>query len=203
VTGAALWAGVLAGQKTEAAARLQKQVAEQQEQLTALSKAIAERRVSPALAAELDVARAALAARAEVMEQLDSGRQGSAAGFSEIFSGFARQAQPNLWLTGFAVARGGEDIEIRGRVLDASDLPAYVNRLGSEPAFRGRRFSGLEMLDKEQKDEGSDAPGKAPPAKAAAQTAVRTPRFVEFVLRSEYITGKPDVPTAGRGGRAQ
>lgn len=202
VTAAAVWSGATATQMTEAAALLQKQVAEQQEQLSALSKAIAERRVSPALAAELEKTRATLAMRAEVMEQLDSGRQGSATGFSEIFSGFARQAQPNLWLTGFTVARGGEDIEIRGRVLDASGLPAYVQRLGSEPAFRGRRFSGLEMLDKEQderKEEGTGPAAKAP----AAQPTTRPPRFVEFVLRSEYITGKPDVSIAGRGGRGQ
>lgn len=200
VTGVALWAGVVAGQKTEVAASLQKQVGEQQEQLTALTKAVAERRMSPALAAELERTRAVLAVRAEALEQLESGRHGNAIGFSEIFSGFARQAQPNLWLTGFTVARGGEGIEIRGRALDASVLPAYVQRLGGEPAFRGRRFAGLEMLDKERKDEGAEQPAKAPTV-TAAQPAARPPRFVEFVLRSEHVAGADS--GAMRGGRGQ
>lgn len=201
VAGTAVWAGAMAGRKAEAASALQKQVGEQQQQLAALSRAIAEQRVSPALAAELDKARTTLAARAEVVEHLDSGRHGSTAGFSDVFRGFARQAQPNLWLTGFVVARGGEDIEIRGRALDASLLPTYVQRLGDEPAFRGRRFSGMEMLDKEQIDERVETAGKAAEATAPAQPAVRPPRFVEFVLRSDYVGGKAEsVAPARRGG---
>lgn len=203
VAGTAVWAGAMAGRKAEAAAALQKQVSEQQQQLTALSKAIAEQRVSPVLAAELDKARATLAARAEVVEQLDSGRQGSSAGFSAVFRGFARQAQLNLWLTGFVVARGGEDIEIHGRALDASLLPAYVQRLGSEPAFRGRRFSGMEMLDKEQVDEQEERAVKTTEAKAPAQPAVRPPRFVEFVLRSDDAGGKAEAGAPVRRGGAR
>lgn len=206
VAGVATWAGVAASQKTEAAASLQKQAAEQQEQLVTLTKAVAERRVAPALAAELEKYRAALATRAEAVEQLESGRQGSAVGFSEVFSGFARQATPNLWLTGFAVTRGGEDIEIRGRALDAAVLPAYVQRLGSEPAFRGRRFAGLEMLDREQKDEAAEQPAKAGTATTATQPAARLPRFVEFVLRSEHVSvknglGAESGAPGGGGGR--
>ncbi|MFB0936567.1 MAG: hypothetical protein QMB52_12405 [Propionivibrio sp.] len=201
VAGTAVWVGMEAARKTEAAAAIQKQLGEQQVQLTALSKAVAERRVSPALAADLDKARATLAAREEVMETLESGRQGSSAGFSAIMSGFARQAQKDLWLTSFVVARGGEDIEIRGRVLDPSGLPAYVQRLGSEPVFQGRRFSALEMIDRESTDEKAELSAKASPGAIAPPAALKPPRFVEFVLRSEHAAGKAAVSTTGRGGR--
>ena len=201
VAGTSVWVGTEAARKTEAAAAMQKQFGEQQEQLTALSKGVAERRVSPALAAELDKAKVMLAARAEVMETLESGRQGSPAGFSAIMSGFARQAQKDLWLTSFVVARGGEDIEIRGRVLDPSGLPAYVQRLGSEPVFQGRRFFALEMIDREPPEEKAELPAKVLPAGSAAPAALKAPRFVEFVLRSEHVAGKAEVSAPGRGGR--
>ena len=201
VAGTSVWVGTEAARKAEAVAAMQKQLGEQQEQLTALSKAVAERRVSPALAAELDKTRAMLAARTEVMETLESGRQGSPGGFSAIMSGFARQVQKDLWLTSFVVARGGEDIEIRGRVLDPSGLPAYVQRLGSEPVFQGRRFFALEMIDREPPEEKTELPVKVSPAGTAAPAALKAPRFVEFVLRSEHAAGKAEVSTAGRGGR--
>jgi len=201
VAGTAVWAGMEAARKAEAAAAIQKQLNEQQVQLTALSKAVAERRVSPALAADLDKARATLVAREEVMETLESGRQGSSAGFSAIMSGFARQAQKDLWLTSFVVARGGEDIEIRGRVLDPSGLPAYVQRLGSEPVFQGRRFSALEMIDRESTDEKAELSAKASPGGIAPPVALKPPRFVEFVLRSEHAAGQAAVSMTGRGGR--
>jgi hypothetical protein len=132
---------------------------------------VSERRVSPPLAAELEQARETLDTRQAVIGQLDSGQMESGAGFSEIFAGFARLAWPGsrLWLTGFSVTRGGEAIEIRGRTLDASALPAYVQGLGKEAAFQGRRFSGLEMQDREVKADAASAPA----------------RFTEFVLRSE------------------
>lgn len=195
VAAVAVWTNREAAQKEATAAQLQAEVGERQAQLTALAKAVSERRTSPALAGELEKVKETLAARKAAVEQLDSGRLGSAGGFAEIFAGFARQARanPNLWLTGFAVARGGEAIEIRGRTLDAAVLPAYVQRLGSEPAFRGRRFAGLEMLDRELKDEG------AAPEPASGKTAAAPPRFVEFVLRSESAVEGPKGPAGGRG----
>ena len=209
ITAVAGWASWSAAQKVEAAALLQKQVVEQQEKLTALSKANAERRVSQELADELDRVKAALAAQAEVMEVLESGRLGNTTGFSALMSGFARQTQQNLWLTSFLVARGGEDIEIRGRVLDPAGLPAYVQRLGGEPVFQGRRFFGLEMHDKDAGNAQSAQPvsvlptGDSGTQGARAQTAGTPPRFVEFVLRSEHVQGRTDVAGAGRGGAGQ
>ena len=199
VTVVSLRVGTEAARKTEAAAVMQKQLGVQQEQLTALSKAVAERRVSPVLAVELDSARAMLAARKEVMVMLESGSQGASAGFSTIMSGFARLTQTDLWLTSFVVARGGEDIEIRGRVLDPSGLPAYVQRLGGEPVFQGRRFFGLEMVGREQSEDTAELPVKSLPTGATALP----PRFIEFVLRSEHSPGKAGVATTVHGDRGQ
>ena len=118
-------------------------------------------------------------------------------------SGFARLSQSDLWLTGFLVTVGGEEIEIRGRMLDPSKLPAYVQRLSSEPAFRGRRFAALEMhgVDPDDpKDQPSAAMVSEKPSDGGRQSAVpRSPRFLEFALRSENAGGAVD--SAQQGGK--
>jgi Tfp pilus assembly protein PilN len=196
--GLAIWAKERADQKSGEAGRLQAQLSEQEEQLAVLAKAVSEQRVSLALVTELNDARDVLATRTAVVEQLESGQQGNATGFSEIFAGFARQAlaSSKLWLTGFSVARGGETIDIYGRTHDASVLPAYVQRLRSEPAFAGRRFSGLEMLDRDIKSE-SAASGKA----GSRENLAAPPRFVEFTLRAEGAVDGPKAAGASEGRR--
>jgi cell division protein FtsB len=182
----AAWTQYDAARASAAAASLKAQVSQLQTQIAELNKAISGRRVSPPLAASLEQAREALEMRQAALELLDSGHLGSAGGFSEIFTGFSHQAlaNPNLWLVGFSVTQGGKAIEIRGRTLDASALPAYVQRLGKEDAFRGRRFSGLEMLDHES--------GK----QAATSNQTATPQhFTEFTLHSE---GAPNKTPGGR-----
>lgn len=175
--------------KTATQTALQTEVRAEQERLLVLSKASAERRVSPDLARDLANARALLAQRQEVMNVLDSGRPGNVSGFSEIMFGFARQAQSDVWLTGFSVGAGGEDVEIRGRLLDPAKLPAYVQRLSGEPVFHGRRFAALDMRSVEP-----DPPGGSAPA-ASTQPIATLPRFVEFVLRS---VDAPMLPGAAR-----
>lgn len=203
--GLAMWAKARADQKSGEAERLQAQVSELEGQLDILSKAVSEQRVSLALVTELNDAREVLAMRTAVVEQLESGQQGHATGFSEIFAGFARQAQAssNLWLTGFSVARGGETIDIYGRALDASVLPAYVQRLGSEPAFAGRRFSGLEMLDRDINRDAKRGESAAASGTSATHSGdlAAPPRFVEFTLHSEGAAGGPKAAGAPEGRR--
>ncbi len=151
-----------------------------QEKVAALVKALAERKIAPALQVELDNTRALLASRKEVKELLDSGRLGNSTGFSAVMAGFARQTSGDLWLTGFSVSSGGQEIEIRGRLLDSTKLPAYVQKLSAEPVFQGRRFAALDMQSVDPAEIKTDAGGVAPPA-----SAPRLPRYVEFVLRSE------------------
>lgn len=207
MTGLAVWAEREAAVKTQVAAGLQKQVAAEQEKLVALTKSLSMLQVSPALVAELDGAKAMLASRQEVLTVLDSGKLGNAKGFSTVMSGFARQTQADLWLTGFLVSAGGEEVEIRGRVLDPAKLPAYVQKLSSEPAFQGRRFAALEMRGVDPDEQKTDSAvavnanrqnGKDAEKQAEKQAAAtRLPRFVEFVLRSENAAV---VEGATRGG---
>jgi hypothetical protein len=189
MTTLAFWARFEANRKSAAAAVSKKQVVAEQERLTALSKMVAQRQVSPALASELDIAKATLAVRSDVIAALDSGKLGNTTGFSALMSGFARHSQSDLWLTGFQVMAGGAEIEIRGRLLDPSRLPAYVQGLRSEPVFQGRRFAALEMRGIDPDEQNTEPPGTAKVSATGVppQSVPGVPRFVEFVLRSENI----------------
>ncbi|MFZ4537988.1 hypothetical protein [Propionivibrio sp.] len=192
MTGLALWADHDAQRKTAAAAVSQKQLADEQEQLNALVKTASLRRVSPALMDELGNVKALLSMRNEVMAVLDSGKLGKSTGSFAIMSGFSRQSQNGLWLTGFVATMGGEEIEIRGRLLDPAKLPDYVQRLRDEPVFQGRRFAALEMRDVEPVEQKTEQSQTDKP-----QTAAKMPRFVEFVLRSENMVATDPASRAG------
>ena len=174
-----------AARTTAAHKALQSEVQAEQERVQVLTKANTERRVSPELAAEMANTRALLATREEVMAVLDSGRLGNSSSFSETMYGFARLATSDVWLTGFSVSAGGENIEIRGRMLDPAKLPAYVQRLSKEPVFHGRRFAALDMRSVEPEvptPESAPAAGSVIPVASAQPPSLQ--RFVEFVLRS-------------------
>jgi cell division protein FtsB len=209
-----------ADEKTAELAVLQASVNSEQERMTALSKALGGRRVSTALVAEQVRVRTLLSTQQEVMAVLDSGQLGNTSGFSAFMFGFARQALSDMWLTGFAVSAGGEEIEIRGGLLDPAKLPGYVQRLSAEPAFKGRRFATLEMRSVEPVAPELAKPGAAtgiaallPAAKVPVASQVGSqavapppplPRYVEFVLRSAG-GAVPDAvaDAAGKAGRPE
>ena len=169
----------MATQKQSALNTLQTQLTEKQAELAQLSQEALQRKVSRGLAAEVRDAQTLLTMRKDLIAYLEAGSLGNSVGFSEALSGFSRLASNDLWLTGFSVTDGGAEIEIRGRVLNQEKLPMYVEKLRTEEAFRGKRFSLLQMrgVDPQEKK-----------GQATAQIASQTPQmppFVEFVLRSE------------------
>ncbi len=190
--------------QADAAAEAQKRLAQAQQSLTALTTKNAAG-ISVALEAELKSARAALAARKDVMGVLDSGQLRKSAGFSALMAGFARRVQKDLWLTGFTVSAGGEEIEIRGRALDAAALPRYMQALGREPVFQGRRFAALEMRSVEVAKPRSEtlvgAAVAAEPTAGAKAVAAPTLRLAEFVLRSENAGAGADAAARGEARR--
>jgi len=144
--------------------------------------------VSPALAAELASAIAMLSAHEDVLLVLKSRKWGNTKGFSGFMSAFARQAQGDPWLTGFLITVGGDEIEIHGRLLDPARLPAYVQRLSTEPVFHRRRFAALEMRDVDPGEKKTDWPAMARVSETGVAQQGGVPklsRYVEFVLRSE------------------
>jgi hypothetical protein len=171
------WAWQNAATQKEAATAAEAQLKLTKEQVDAATKAAATRKPSPQLAAELENAEGTLRRRTEIAGLLESGSVGSTGGFSEYMRGFARQAQDGLWLTGFSIGSGGNDMEIRGSMLNPGALPDYIRRLGTEKVFQGRNFATLSMNRSEQ------ASGTAPAtATAVAPVQAAVARPIDFVL---------------------
>jgi len=187
MAGLSIWTNAEAKRKVEAAELVKKDLSTAQEELTRLTKLMAERKVSPALISERDSIKAVLAQRQEIMAVLDSGSLGNTSGFSAVMTGFARQTTADLWLTGFSVTMGGEAIEIHGRMLDPARLPGYVQSLSGEAVFQGRRFAALEMQNVEPTEPKENPAPAVKVADGGAQQVAQAklPRFLEFVLHSE------------------
>ena len=84
----------------------------------------------------------------------------------------ARQSVGGLWLTGFSITNGGNDVTLRGRMLNADLLPRFLGRLGAEKSFEGRGFRSLAIDQPKQADVPAAinvaSPGAAPPPLPAA-----------------------------------
>ena len=165
------WAGIAADRSERVAAQRAETLKAAQDKLTSMSKEIAGRKSDAKLAADLATAQALLKGREQVMALLAAGGNiGNTTGFSVYLRGLARQLPKDLWLTGLSIGSGGNELEIRGRMLNAATLPEYIRRLNAEPAFQGRSFSALTIL----RPEGEK--------KNVAAKSGSAPAYVEFVL---------------------
>jgi hypothetical protein len=186
---AGTWGARQAAERGGTAAAAEQQLKAVKAQFEAQTKAMAESKPSPQLVAEVAALDAKLQGRERIAKLLEGGEIGNTAGFSGYLRGFARQTADGLWLTGFTIGSGGNDMEIRGRMLSGSALPEYIRRLGSEKAFQGRSFAALTLNRPE--------PPAAAPAAATggAQQPAPPPvsRFVEFVL-----TPRLETPAGGK-----
>lgn len=158
-------------------AAIKGQLAALQQQVQSLGHSLGARRSDDGLSRQIDTARLAIGQRQEVLNLVAQGDIAGGNAYSGLLQGFSRQVLDGVWLVGFGFA--DKDIEIRGRLLDAGLLPAYISKLNAEPVFAGRRFSALDMLGVDP----SDATAQA--ATPAAPTVRPSPRYTAFVLRTQ------------------
>lgn len=116
-----------------------------------------------------------LAEQTELVDTLKYGSVGNATGYSEYMRAFSRQVVQGLWLTGFKLTGDAAQISLSGGVLDPELLPIYIQRLGKEPAMRGRSFSTLQMQQHQ--------------AEAGKENKSAAARYVEFTLYSTPDSG--------------
>lgn len=110
--------------------------------------------------------------RRATLDILQTGEFGNTEGFSRYFAAFGRHPIRGVWLTGFSVGEGGNDLRIRGRVLHADLVPAYLKALNSEEVMRGRLVTELKLLAKDE----------SAARRSAAASTLEPERFVEFDL---------------------
>ncbi|MET0982447.1 MAG: hypothetical protein ABWY02_10130 [Telluria sp.] len=145
------------------------------------------RQKNPAFEAELAEAERQLAALGHVSGVLERGELGNTQGYAETFRALARQHVDGLWLTGVSIggsgAGSGGEIGVRGRALDAGQVPGYLNRLRREPVLQGKAFGSMQIL-------GAAAAAAAAGAATGAATGAAPP-YVEFSLSSTAEAPKP------------
>lgn len=103
--------------------------------------------------------------------QMQDALQGSMAwasqGYSEYLMALGRQTFPDVWIVGLKVQGDGRDLVLTGRTSNPARLPAYLQRLGQEDRFKGRRFAQMEIYQ--------------PPPESGVMQGV-----VEFILRGTF-----------------
>ncbi|HEB60020.1 MAG TPA: hypothetical protein ENJ01_12415 [Gammaproteobacteria bacterium] len=90
-----------------------------------------------------------VAAKRRVIDALTDRNFGNAQGFAEHLAALSRQRLDGLWLTGLAIAGGGEQMEVRGATLEPELVPRLIQRLSVEKVFLGTEFRRFLM----QRDE--------------------------------------------------
>jgi Tfp pilus assembly protein PilN len=101
------------------------------------------------LLAQIDQMQASLASHQRLYNELVTNRLGNNIGFSGLLVGLAQHKPEPVWLTSILMASGGQHIDLHGRTIDATAIPAYLQRLGKESAFSGRAIDQLEITQGE------------------------------------------------------
>mgnify|MGYP002713064351 CR=1 FL=1 len=122
---------------------------EQSTELTAqrdeMSEQVKQLQPSVALETQLDNLNSDLEAKRIVLNLLRGDEAGNRTGFSSHLEGLARRPLKGLWLTGISITGGGQELDLRGKALQAELVPVYLEKLRDESAFSGHEFRLLEM----------------------------------------------------------
>ena len=165
----------------EVNARAESQLAAQRTQLGVLVKELAPQGRMASLSDELARSEAQVKGRRELLQSLSTGALGNVKGFSRYLEAFARQKTDGVWLTGISVGGDENELVIRGRVLRADLVPAYLRALNNEEVMRGRHVTELS-LNAIQAPKPAAAPGQAGEASVGTAEGRRPVQFVEFNL---------------------
>lgn len=120
-----------------------------QAQMREISTRYAPKKTDTALQAQVNTLQAQLVARKSMLDDLGVDLQQNSVSYAEYMRALARQCLEGLWLTGFRLAKGGEEMEISGRALQPELVPSYIHRLNQEAALQGRPFDSLSMTQRE------------------------------------------------------
>jgi Tfp pilus assembly protein PilN len=131
---------------------------------------------------DIQKAESRLRASQQILGFVQNGEFKSSQSYSSFLRAFSNKAMPGVWLTGFSLSDGGNDIEITGRALQPGLVPAYIKSLKSESAFAGKSFGSMLLRSPQ-----TEAVQKATADVSKALPAVR---YIDFSLNSsEAVQG--------------
>ena len=110
--------------------------------------------VAPTDEKALDARIAEIEAKALANEQLlaRTAQTAERAAYIEPLRVLARQRLEGVWLTTIQLEGEAGELSLTGRALHAGLVARYVERLGKDPAMRGRHFSALQIDSKKPAD---------------------------------------------------
>jgi Tfp pilus assembly protein PilN len=88
---------------------------------------------------------ATLAKNTQALQAFEGGSVGRTEGYSELLRALARRSIEGVWLTRIEFGDEGGQLSLAGRAARAELVPAYLERLRAEQAFRSQSFSRLEV----------------------------------------------------------
>jgi len=94
---------------------------------------------------EKDEKRLQAKAKLVLLEMLNENIGGGSLGFSHYMNGLSDQVVRGVWLTSFEISGGGENINLNGLVDKPEKVPAFIQKLGQEPAFEGKEFDTFKL----------------------------------------------------------
>jgi hypothetical protein len=175
------YAVVQSGRIASLAADVERQLGAEREQLGKLVKETGAGGPSKLLEEEIARVEARLKSGRELLSTLRTGELGNTDGFSRYLTAFARRALPGVWITGFTLGDGENDMVLRGRTLQAELIPAYIRALSKEDVMRGRKVVELRLSAHRSPKPPAAAAGAAAAAPAPQAGAAQPPaEFLEF-----------------------
>jgi Tfp pilus assembly protein PilN len=84
----------------------------------------------------------------QVVELLTDDQSDRAQGFSRYLTALADQADANVWLTRIYFDSDSHDINLQGSTFKPEQIPALLQRLHHNQAFKGRHFAKLLIEQK-------------------------------------------------------
>ncbi|MDH5437143.1 MAG: PilN domain-containing protein [Gammaproteobacteria bacterium] len=113
--------------------------------LTEVSQKFRPKRKSAALELQVKASHVEVDIKRKILATIQNIPPVSTKGFAAFLEGMARQRVNGLWLTGFEISDGGNEMNISGRSLDPVLVPAYLKKLSGEQIFQGVSFEAFSM----------------------------------------------------------
>ncbi len=124
-------------------AKLELRKAEQAQRLKELKAQVPGPAKGQVLAREIEALTTEVRVRERLYEVIVPGTGGNIEGFSSYLEGLARQRIHGVWLQTIRINEGGDDLMLVGQTLEPDGVPNLLEKLRSEPAFKGRDFRRL------------------------------------------------------------
>lgn len=139
-------------QHSESEVRLQAlntQTAAIETRVAQLTAKVQSQRIDPRNTEAVEKVTAEIAQRQRLLAEVSRLVGDEQSGFSPYMAAMARQVPANLWLTGFVVDLARSEVQLSGRARSGDQVPLYLEHLGREPIFTGRRFEQLNLQREE------------------------------------------------------